>query len=120
MEDVRIARHSARDVGGTLHEVVVVGVDAGYHMPAELFAHHVGECLPLTLAERAARRQHHLEAELLRLDLAQQLTPKKHIVITLDVREDFPPRPLRLQAVGGFEVTRREVFRKTLCHKSSV
>ena len=120
VEDIRAARHETRDVGGALHEVVVVRIDTGYHVRAELLARHVGERLPLSLAERIVRRQHHFEAIVLRFNLSQQLAPEKHIVVALDVRINLLPLPLRLQAVGGFEVTRRQVFRKSFGHKRGV
>ena len=116
VEDVGVAHDVLRCLCGPLHEEVVVGVHAGYHVLAHLVAHEVHEHLFLALGQTHLRGQHHLEVVLVVLKLAQHRAPEEHVVVTLHIGHDALARGLAVHAVDRAEVIGVEVVAQTFCH----
>ena len=105
VEHVGILEHLARAFGGALHQIVVVGIDAGYHVRSRLprqQLHHGSLLAALQLAD--ARGEHDLEVALLILEATEHSAPEEHIVVGLHVGHDALPALLRLQPVGRLDV----------------
>ena len=116
VEDVGIAAHLARRLRDALQQVVVVGIDAGYHPLAQALAQVVGQRNLLALAQRGARGQHHLEAQVGRFEGAQQPAPEEDVVVTLDVGHYAALRTASRQAVGRRHILRVEVLGEAFRH----
>ena len=116
VEYVGVAHDVLRGLRGPLHEEVVVGVDAGYHVLAHVVAHEVHEHLFLALGQAHLRGQHHLEVVLVVLELAQHRAPEEHVVVALHIGHDALARGLAFHAVDRAEVVGVEVVAQTFCH----
>lgn len=110
VENVRVRAHYARRLGGSLHEVVVIGIDAGYHAAPQARSELVHKGYLLSLAQGRARRKHHFEIVTVGLDAAQQVAPEENVVVAFDVSHNFPAGPLGVQTVGSLDVSRVEIL----------
>ena len=102
--DIRIVEHEGGVVIGSLQQVVIVGIDAGYHIASHTIAHQRQEGGFLSLREVRAYGKHHLKITCLILKLAQYHAPEEHVVIALYIRHYATATALAAQRIGSREV----------------
>ena len=102
-----------------LHQIVVVGIDAGNERLPELIAQTVGEDVFLAFAQVGAGGKHDLEGEGVGLKLVEHRAPEEDIVVALDIGHHPPARFVGPQAVGCLDVPRRDVVCQSPCHVTS-
>ena len=83
-----VFEHLTRCGCGALQQVVVVAVNAGYHVTAVGLAQHVHHSLFLAFGELGARRQHYLEMYLVAFVFVENRTPERYVIIAFDVCYD--------------------------------
>ena len=54
MKYIWIVQHKARHIVASLHEVVIIGINASYHVAAQLLANHVDQSNLLALRQACA------------------------------------------------------------------
>ena len=98
--------------GGTLLKVIVVGIDAGYHLRSQA----IGKRHLLAAAERIAAGKQDFEMQTtpsrlidLVLHLAQKLVPEENVIVTLHIGYNAQCRPTALKTVGGGNICRIEM-----------
>lgn len=118
VEYVGTVEYGLRHRCGALYEIVVVGIDAGYHVAAHPTVEqtHQGRLLA-ALKVWHARGQHHFEVAGVVLKTRQHRPPEKHVVVALYVSHDAPAGFLRGHTVGCLEVSRRKIVFKSFTHK---
>ena len=99
--DIRIVEHEGRVVVGTLQQVVVVGIDAGYHIASHTVAHQRQEGRLLALREIGTDGEHHLKITRLIFKLTQYHAPKEHVVIALHISHDATAAALTTQGISS-------------------
>ena len=70
----------------------------------------------LAFGERGLRGEHHLEIVFLRVVLAEQMAPERHVVVALHIGHDALACRLGAQAVGCFYVERGYVLCQSFGH----
>ena len=90
---------------GSLHEVVVVGIDTSNHVRAE----PIGKRDFLAAPQGGARGEHHLEFNAVVFNQCEEVVPKENVVVALDIDHNFVARRSALQAVGSRDIGRIEV-----------
>jgi len=116
VDDEGAADELARRGGGSLQQVVVVGIDARYHVLAQRVAQPVHHGHLFALGQRAAAGQHHLEVVFVVGKLAEDVAPEGHVVVALHVGHDFLACLLGAQAVGCLHIHRRQIVRELPSH----
>ena len=86
--DIGIAEHESGVVVGSLQEVVVISINACYHVASHAVAHKGQECGLLALGEIGARGEHHLEIACLVFELAEYHAPEEDVVIAFNIGYD--------------------------------
>ena len=89
---------------GSLQQVVIVGIDAGYHIASHTIAHKRQEGRLLALREIGTYGKHHLKITCLILELAQYHTPEEHVVIAFHVCHYATPTALTTQGISSRKV----------------
>lgn len=100
-EQAGIIRHA-------LQQIVVISVNTGYHVASGI-AQQAGDGRLLSAPQHLAplvqaRRKEYLKIAAVVLKLAQDRTPEQHIIIALDVCNDFPPGVLRCQRISCCDI----------------
>ncbi len=111
MEHVGALYQLARRGGDPLNEVVVIGIDAGYHVLPERLAEFVHHGNLLALGQGAVGGEHDLEVELLILITAEDVTPESHVIVTLHVGNDLVARLLGPQTIRCLDVEGVQIVR---------
>jgi len=111
MKHVGVLTHLLRHLRSSLHEVVIVGIDAGNHAFAQTRPEEIGQRHLLPLTEGGPRGQHHLKIIMLRLERPQQLAPEEHVFVALDIRHNLAARVSPVEAIGGGDEVGVEVVR---------
>ena len=107
---VWIAKHEVRHVGVTLYEVVVVSINACYHILAYALFHQCQQSLFLAFVKVVACGQHDLKVAFLIFKLRQHHTPEQYIVVALDIGHDAPACRLATHDVGSVDIVGGDVF----------
>ena len=114
VEDVGTGEQRLADWCSALHEVVVIGIHASYHVIAKPRPEFIHQGSFLAFAEGKSRGEHHFELDMFSLEVLQYGAPKEDIIVAFHVCHDFsssiPGPKLRCQ----FEVLRVEMFLQTL------
>ena len=93
VEHVGVVYHDVRRLRGALYEIVVVGIDARYHVAATLSGYHAHDGgLLAALKTVGARGQHHLEVARVVLEACEHGTPEEHVVVALHIGYDTAAR----------------------------
>ena len=118
MEDIRTIQYLLRRNRHPMHQVVVVGIHTGNHIPAQRLAfEEVHQHRLLPTCEFALRRQHHLEVALVVLKLREHRAPEIDIIIALDIGYNPMPCLLRCQRVRRFEVPAIQIILQSVSHQ---
>ena len=102
--DIRIVEHEGGVMVGTLQQVVIVGIDAGYHIASHTVAHQRQEGRLLALREIGTDGEHHLKITCLVFKLTQYHAPEEHIVIALHIRHYATAAALTTQGISSREI----------------
>ena len=103
MEDIGTLQHLLGSLGGTLAQIVIVGIHTGYHILAHPLEHISDSRLLATVEMIIAGRQHDFEIARVILILSQHRPPEEDIIVALDVSHNLAPSLLRGHPVGCLE-----------------
>ena len=115
MEYVRIVEDGLGRPAGTLFEVVVVGIDARYHVApysAGCNKAHNGSLLA-SFQVVETRRQHHLEVTFGILKTREYRPPEEYVVVALDISDDATTCLPRREAVCCLYIARCDILIQT-------
>ena len=102
--DVGVAKHEGGVVVGSLQKVVVIGIDAGYHVATHTVTHEGKKSGLLALGETGTGREHHFEVACIVFELAEYHAPEEYVVVAFDVGYDTAALTFSAQRVGGGEI----------------
>lgn len=102
--DIRIVEHEGGIVIGSLQQVVVVGIDTGYHITPHTIAHKRQKGRLLALREIGTDGEHHLKITCLVFKLTQYHAPEEHVVIALHIRHNTATAALTTQGISSREI----------------
>ena len=105
VEDIRTVEDTARLTGAALNKIVVIGIDAGYHIATKgLALQKIHQHRLLAAREVDLRRQHDLEVTLVVLELGEYRAPEVDIVVALDIGHNPTARLLGGERIGRLEI----------------
>ena len=104
MKHIGALNDTVRSTRCALQQVVVIAINAGYHMATKTLAKVVHHRHLLTLGKGGIGGQHYLKVVTLGIILAQQMTPKRHIIVALHVGYNALTCTLGAQTIGSADI----------------